>query len=95
LWAAYPGNNTDLTDANLDVLSISASNDGLATRAEIQESRQRLPDSTVYIEINGGNHAGFGWYGEQSGDGPLEIEKIDQMEQIVASTAAFLNALED
>lgn len=93
LWAAYPADNTDLTNANLNVLSISASNDGLATPVEIQESRQRLPETTEFIEIQGGNHAGFGWYGVQSGDSALEIEKSDQMEQVVLATTAFLDSL--
>jgi len=93
LWAAYPAGNNDLSGINLEVLSIYASNDEVASPEEIQDSKQRLPDDTVYINIEGGNHAGFGWYGPQNGDGALEISKPNQEDQIVSATVSFLQNL--
>ena len=93
LWAAYPAGNNDLSGTNLDVLSIYASNDMVATLQEINESRTNLPEATVFVEIDGGNHAGFGWYGPQRGDGRLEISRIDQQQQIVDATVTFLQSL--
>lgn len=95
LWAAYPAENTDLSEADFKVASIFASNDKVASLEEIRASKERLPDETQYVEIAGGNHAGFGWYGPQNGDGTLEIPKISQQEQIVAATVAFLSTLKD
>jgi len=95
LWASYPAESTDLSNSGLAVISISASNDGLTTRQEILNSHDRLPRNSVFLEIQGGNHAGFGWYGAQKGDGPLEIAKTDQQAQIVTGTTQFLNALQD
>jgi len=93
LWASYPAENTDLSDSDLAVLSIYASNDGLATPQDIEASRARLPKDTTWVEINGGNHAGFGWYGPQNGDGPLEISKAEQQGQIVFATVEFLDRI--
>lgn len=90
LWASYPAETTDLSDSDLAVLSIYASNDGLATPQEIESSKPRLPKDTIWVEIEGGNHAGFGWYGSQNGDGPLEISKTEQQAQIVSLTVEFL-----
>ena len=94
-WASYPGGNNDLSETDLQVLSIYASNDGLASPEEVLNSRERLPDDAQFIEIEGGNHAGFGWYGPQSGDGERQIPKSTQINQVVAETAAFLGRLED
>lgn len=93
LWASYPADNTDFSDSNLPVLSIFASNDQVASLEEIEDSRSRLPEETQFIQIDGGNHAGFGWYGEQNGDGILEISKADQQDQIAAATINFLQNL--
>jgi pimeloyl-ACP methyl ester carboxylesterase len=93
LWASYPADNTDFSDSELPVLSIFASNDQVASLEEIEDSRNRLPEETQYIQIDGGNHAGFGWYGDQNGDGSLEISKAEQQDQIAAATINFLQNL--
>ena len=93
LWAAYPANNNSLADRNLAVASISASNDGLATPAKIDASRPLLPVSTQWLQIQGGNHAGFGYYGPQNGDGQATITREDQQSQTVAATVQMLRDL--
>ena len=93
LWAAYPANNNSLADRNLTVASISASNDGLATPAKIDASRPLLPASTQWVQIQGGNHAGFGYYGPQNGDGQATIPREDQQAQTVAATVQMLRDL--
>jgi len=93
LWASYPAENTDFSDSDLPVLSIFAINDQIASLKEIEDSKSRLPEEAQFIQIIGGNHAGFGWYGDQNGDGVLEIAKADQQDQIVAATVNFLQNL--
>ena len=93
LWAAYPPNGTDLTASDLVVSSISGSEDGLATPDEIAASADRLPADTTFVEISGGNHAGFGSYGPQSGDGEATINQADQQAQVVDATLAVLEAV--
>lgn len=93
LWAAYPAEGDDLSQADIRVLSISATLDGLATPDKILASRSRLPADTVWVTIAGGNHAQFGWYGDQNGDNPATISREEQQEQIVQATVAFLQTL--
>lgn len=94
LWAAYPAANTDLSGVNQPVLSVFASNDGLATLEDIADSKTRLPDHTLFFEITGGNHAGFGWYGQQNGDGVASLSQIEQQNQIVEATVSFMQLVE-
>ncbi|MBG0788283.1 MAG: alpha/beta hydrolase [Anaerolineaceae bacterium] len=95
LWAAYPAESNDLTQSNLSVLSISASLDGLATPAKIDSSHALLPTTTHFAELIGGNHAGFGYYGSQSGDGQATISQDEQQAQIIELTTDFLRSLSD
>jgi acetyl esterase/lipase len=95
LWAAYPAESNDLTGQDLDVISIYATQDGLATEAEIAASRDRLPEETVFVEITGGNHAGFGWYGPQSGDGTAEISQERQQALVVTASVRFLESFSE
>ncbi len=92
LWAAYPADNTSLADRTLPVVSISGALDGLATPAKIEASHALLPANTRFVVIEGGNHAQFGWYGEQSGDHPAAISRQEQQQQVVAATIALLAA---
>jgi pimeloyl-ACP methyl ester carboxylesterase len=92
--AAYPASSDDLTQSGLKVLSISASLDGLATPAKIDASRSLLPADTIWLEITGGDHAQFGWYGPQAGDNPAEIGREAQQTQVIESIATFLKSLE-
>ncbi len=78
LLAAYPAESNDLSDFNLDILSLYASNDGFATVDKIDASKENLPEDTEFDEIVGGNHGQFGWYGEQPGDGEAEISREEQ-----------------
>ena len=94
LWASYPSQNTDLSSSQLNLLSISASNDGLATRQDIADSITRLPEDAIFIEIEGGNHAGFGWYGAQNGDGEALLSQAEQQDLIVQATVAFLQTMD-
>jgi len=93
LWAAYPAASDDLSASGLKVVSISGTRDGLATVEKIEASRTLLPANTTWIAIAGGNHAQFGWYGDQAGDNPASISRSDQQSQIVAATWQMLEVL--
>lgn len=93
LWAAYPEASLDLSDRDLEVASISASNDGLATNAEIEASRARLPYDATFEVIDGGNHAQFGNYGDQRGDNPAAITAERQWDQVAAATIIVLDSV--
>ena len=91
LWASYPANSNNISDTNLPVLSIYGELDGLSSPEKIEKNKDLLPDTTIYYEIIGGNHAGFGDYGQQNGDNSAEISLKDQHEKIVSVTVDFIN----
>lgn len=83
LLAAY--STADLSESGLKVLSLYGSNDGVLNREKYAKYRTNLPDDMTEIVIEGGNHAGFGSYGEQDGDGKADIESEEQIAQTVAA----------
>jgi hypothetical protein len=93
LWAAYPASGTDLSQNNLIVTTIYGTKDGLVSPSQIEESLELLPISTSRIEITGGNHAQFGWYGDQGGDSAATISREEQQSQIFNSTLQLLETV--
>lgn len=93
LWAAYPSSGDDLSAWEGRVTSVSATEDGLTTRDDIVRTMPLLPTSTEFVIIDGGNHAQFGWYGNQRGDGVATISREDQQSQTLAATLRLLHAL--
>jgi hypothetical protein len=94
-WAAYPAESDSLRDAGVQVLSIYGTHDGLATPQKIENSVPLLPDDTIWVAIEGGNHAQFGYYGSQNGDNPAEISRDAQQAEIIAATVQFLQTIGD
>ena len=92
-WASYPAGSNDLSGADIAVSSIYGSNDGVATPDQVLAAKPLLPANTAWVEITGGNHAQFGWYGPQEGDNPATISREEQQAQTVAATAALLAAM--
>lgn len=93
LWASYPAGSANLSRRALKVVSIYGTRDGLATLDKIESSRALLPAETVWVAIEGGNHAQFGYYGSQSGDNPATISRDEQQAQIVRATLALMRSL--
>ena len=89
LWASYSAESTDLsTIPILEVLSIYGTEDGGVE--EIRVSGDRLPKDTVWVEMEGANHAQFGWYGIQPGDGIATISREEEQVLILKETLAFI-----
>ena len=83
LLAAYPGGGTDLSDTKHPVVSITASNDRVLDREKWKERKANLPGDTLYVDIEGGNHAGFGAYGPQDDDGRATLSPEEQWQWTV------------
>jgi dienelactone hydrolase len=94
LWAAYPAADNDLSGSSLAVASIYGTRDGLATEDEVLAARPLLPSDARWTAIEGGNHAQFGWYGDQSGDNAAALSREDQQEQIASATLQLLASLQ-
>lgn len=90
LLAAYPPQNNNISSFDLYVTTVYGSLDQLATQSEIEESLPLLPLDTKKVLIEGGNHAQFGQYGTQNGDGVATIGQ-DEQQKIVIN--AILNTL--
>ena len=92
LFGSYGTENTSLATATLPVLSIYGSEDmGAET---IASSTKLYPADAQFIRIEGGNHAQFGDYGLQSGDGTASILRIEQQTITVEAVAQFVASLE-
>jgi len=90
--ASYPADSASLADWGRPVLSISASEDGLATPEKIEAAKNLLPASTTYVTIDGGNHAQFGNYGDQDGDGTASIGPTAQWTQTADALENFFTS---
>lgn len=94
LWAAYPAKSDHLSNCGIRATSIFATLDGLTTKKKIDASRPLLPADTAWVEIQGGNHAQFGWYGAQSGDHPAAISRQEQQDQVIEATLKLLQSVD-
>ena len=94
LYASYPGRGVDLSTKSLPVVTVGASLDALAPPAEIAAARTRLPAGSRYVEIAGGNHAQFGEYGAQPGDGLAEVPGPTQRKAAVDEALALLDRVD-
>ena len=70
-------------DDGLLELVIRGSEDGLASPEELAMGREAATSRYVEREIAGGNHAQFGSYGVQSGDGMAAIPPGEQQAQTI------------
>ena len=80
---------TDLSESRLPVISVSGSEDGLSTPEKIADARHLLPGDAEMHEIEGANHASFGDYGPQPGDGTATISDDDMREQLTELVGPF------
>ena len=70
LLAAYP---TQKLPDDLKVLVLYGSEDGVLNRQNLEKGLELLPPNAVVEQLPGGNHAYFGSYGKQRGDGTAAI----------------------
>ena len=87
LLGGYP--TASLKDTRL--LLIYGSEDGILDRNAYEKSRTLWPLDAEEQVIQGGNHAGFGCYGIQNGDGTASISKDAQQEITAESIRSFVS----
>ena len=85
LFAAYPTKKT-----NLDTLLIYGSEDGVLNMQRVKGASDLVSGRYQETVIEGGNHALFGNYGEQKGDGQAQISGEEQQEQVVRAVREFV-----
>ncbi len=87
LLGSYSTEN--LSDTDLQVLSVFGSEDNVMNRESYDEYKANLPEDFTEIEIPGGCHAYFGMYGAQEGDGTPSITNEEQ----IHLTAEYISEL--
>ncbi len=90
--AAYPADNVDLSQLPIKFVTLYGTYDGVA-RNVFKDSLRRLPADTELITIDGGNHAQFGNYGPQAGDGTATISREDQQAKTVETVVALMQRI--
>lgn len=76
LLAAYP--TKSLESQEFYVLSVYGSEDQVLNSDKREAGRAYMPEHYSELCIEGGNHAGFGNYGKQDGDGLAEVSSREQ-----------------
>lgn len=87
LLGAY--STADLSESDLSVLSLYGSEDGVMNREKYAECMKNLPANFTEYVIEGGNHAYFGVYGAQDGDGTASITHEEQIAVTAQKMANF------
>ena len=94
LWASYPASGDDLSSTDLKGLTNYGSNDLVLNMDNYNSTISLLPPGTIMQVIEGGNHAQFGNYGLQPGDGTATISAADQQMQAAELTVRLFRAVE-
>ncbi len=81
----------DLTNG-FRVLSIYGSEDGVMNAEKYGEYLLNLPEDFTEVIIDGGCHAGFGFYGTQKGDGTPSVSPEQQILLTAHAIAEFISA---
>ncbi len=79
LCASYP--SVDFSDADIRLLSIYGSNDGVLDMKQYEASKKLWPENSEEYVIQGGIHSYFGSYGIQDKDGEPQITNFEQITQ--------------
>lgn len=88
LMASY---STEKLSDDLKLLSLLGSNDEVVRKEVYEENKDNWPVNTVEYIIEGGNHAQFGDYGDQKGDGKATISSEEQQSQAVEQIIKMIN----
>ena len=88
LLAAY--STEDLSGTDLKVCSLYGDRDGVLNLEKYEQYRSNLPEDTLETVLEGGNHAGFGSYGPQEGDGESTLASGEQLQWTADTIAAFI-----
>jgi dienelactone hydrolase len=93
IWASYPPDNTDISDLDIPVVSMYGSRELRVNDASVGERKYLLPEDTLYIRIEGGDHHQFGSYEINPRDHLATISRASQHEQIIQATLEILREI--
>jgi len=90
-WDSYPPNSADLSDNTISVISILGTTNNFPNTENFDDKKHLLPADTIFIGIEGANHAQFGDYGPQKGDVVASVSLAEQHEQVAEIMLDFIN----
>lgn len=93
LLGSYPPDGADLSATSLAVLSIREEFGFEGGMEKAESLRKNLPPDHAFMVLGGGNHAQFGRYGLQKGDGQARIGPEEQTAIAAALIEDFLARL--
>ena len=89
-WDSYPPNSADLSNNDISVLSIFGTTNDFPNTENFDDKRTLLPEDTIFVAIEGANHAQFGDYGPQKGDVVASISLAEQHERVAEIMLDFI-----
>lgn len=93
LLGAYTA--SDLSASDLGIIAVYGSSDLVLNRNKLNESVALMPSDALVLELSGGNHAQFGSYGAQAGDGTPSITPDDQWKQTADAIDEYVSSRAD
>lgn len=92
LLGAY---STKKLSDRLKTVLIYGSEDGVLNRKAYEKNRENVARDAVEVVIEGGNHAQFGSYGVQKGDGRALITAEEQVEETVLAIEKAVQSIRE
>ena len=92
MLSAFP--SKDMSQTDMRALSVYGTADEILDLKSYEKAKPRFPSDLTEQVIEGGNHAGFGFYGEQRGDGTATISTANQILQTADFIAEFIKGSE-
>ncbi len=89
IWDSVTDGTADMSGRDIPVLSIYTTENATNTPEDVQEYAKYLPEDTLYIQIDGGDHAQFAYYYDDVN--PATISREDQQNQVITATLDFIN----
>jgi len=91
LWDSYPPDSTDLSDNSISAISIFSTKNNIPNTKNFDDKKHLLPVDTMFVGLEGANHAQFGDYGPQKGDVVASVSLTEQHEQVAEIMLGFIN----
>lgn len=94
LWDSYPPDSADLSDHSTPMISIYGTTDNSPNTDNFNDKRDLLPADTLFVPIEGANHAQFGDYGPQKGDVMASLNLSEQHRRVAEIMLDFIDQIQ-
>ena len=90
-WDSFPPNSADLSNNAISAISIFGTTNNFPNTKNFDDKKVLLPEDTIFIAIEGANHAQFGDYGPQKGDVVASLSLTEQHNRVAEIMLDFIN----